>query len=202
MIKLSDILLSGALGLVNFWILRELDLLTFFNPKDKEEKNQFIIILGIMNLFIYQMLLNWDSFNFLDANYLFYLSAFIVAILLEILLGYIIKKSMENSNLKKESSGKTQKFYIETFDRILEEYEGEDLYAYIFDFQNQLIDHGYLIDYTTNRPEFNLSLSKREGHSELVINYKEFIEIVDENDDELLNFIDFKYKIKIYLFVS
>lgn len=201
--ELSNVLLSGALGIINFWILRELNLIIFFNTKDTDEKRQFIIILGIVNFFAYQLLMEFN-FKFLESynNVGYYIMTFGIAVIVEVIICYIVKKYIEKTNKSKIENGKILKFHINTLDRILEGYENQDLYAYVFDFDNNLIEHGYVRHFSTEEPEFNLSLEKRKGHSKSIDSYKDFIILVDEKEIEILNYIDFVHKIKIYLFTS
>lgn len=202
--ELSNLLLSGALGIINFWILREMNIISFFDPKDVDEKKQFIVILGIFNIFIYQTLhnLGWEWLESQNNNFKYYVLTFVLAVVLEILICFILSYFVKKSNERKLKKGTGINLYVNTVDRIIEKYEGEDLYTYIFDFENKLIDHGYVINYSTKNPEFNLSLKKKKGHSEANLNYEEFIERTDKNNIEILSYIDIKTKTKIYFFVN
>lgn len=96
MSEVSELILSGGFGLINYWILRALDLLVFFDPLDKDEKKQFIVILGIVNFYIFNILssIQCDRFNIKKSDLLAFILSLIIAIVLELVLGFIIKKSL------------------------------------------------------------------------------------------------------------
>lgn len=200
---IAQIITSGSIGMVHFWILREIEVLNFFNHQNKDEKFSLLVILTAFNMYFYETLKSCtnNSWNLL----VYYLLSFFIALLVEYFLFSLLKKVLTNANLKKASNNKGYSFQVSSLrqiieDNITEEAESDSaIFAVIFNFDNKLVDSGFLEIYPTDGNEQSYVL-KNVG-SNVEDDYNIFKENIDPESNVKI-YVSIKEKIKIYLFFN
>lgn len=198
---IAQIITSGSIGTIHFWILREFDVLNFFNHKHKDEKFSLLVILTAFNVYFYETLKSCtnNSWNILY----YYLISFFIALIVEFVLFSFLKRVLLEANLKKVSNNKGYSFQISSLRKIIEDnIDGKSnsdstIFAVIFNFDNKLIDSGYLEIYPTDENEQSYVL-KNVG-SIVEDDYDIFKKEVDSKSNVKI-YISIKEEIKMYLF--
>lgn len=86
--EISILTISGLLGIINYWLFYQLDLFHFFNNKNTYEKGTLILLLGLVNIIMYQFIQKRTDWNIILAMIL----SFIISIIFELIILFSIKK--------------------------------------------------------------------------------------------------------------
>lgn len=186
--------LAGFIGIIDYWILKYTNLISFFDTNKTDEKTAFITIAGFINIGLY------EYFSELITDiYLLVLSMFIMSLILLIILLWSIGNLVFFINRYMENKGKPHKIINLNFESYLidklRSYELGDSYYYvqIMDFNDKLICKGFIDQFHEDNSIFNMSLESLDKN----IFRDEFdFEELEKLDDV---YIDFNHKIKIYV---
>lgn len=193
--QISIISIAGIVGIIDYWFLSYTDYIVFFDTNKSDEKITFITLLGFFNLLMYKFLS-----SYIDNIICLIVIMFIISFVFMLAILWIVQKLISRFNSLLKQYGKTYKRVGEDFDRYIYDVYSNDkkiqnVYVYILDFENKLIDKGYLNKYQPHDGYFNFSMVLALDN-DYSLEKKFDLNILD-NASEV--FIDFNYKIKIYV---
>jgi len=189
--EISVITISGLLGIINYWIFYQLDLFNFFNNKNSDEKGTLIVLLGLVNIVSFQLISNNTEFHIIFVIII----SLILSIAVELFVLYSIKRISEFIISNYFKNVKSYKVFENSLASLFEENSDKELFVYIYDFNDKLIDYGYVDSYTYENNENNIILALSNDYEI----FKETRDIEELDYDKV--FIDFDRKIKIYPFI-
>jgi len=186
--------LAGLIGVIDYWVFNQLNLFNFFDNTNTDEKAALIILLGLANLFIYQLLAYLTNLNI----WLILILGTILAKIIVFLFFYSVKLTSDKIKDKYFENKRKYKYYGNSLKEFLDKEDSDFIYVYIFDFENNLIEDGYIDSHSVDESNNNKDLSIN-----LPDDYK-FYKKSDGKTDELFNdfeetYIDFGNQIKIYI---
>lgn len=209
------LLTAGIPGFFSYWYLNQIGFLNY-SDRAQEEKKTIQIILSIINIsvsfFVWFLLenkgnleaaLQINTMKIIDVITLLSISIIITFTLTRWIYPLIIKyfmSKMEKFRLKHNLPLKTQET---VYEMLVHKKEYSHTLVYVFDFNDEFIESGYLSKFSDNSDSINLSLALETFHT------KEKYEIVDmlalfngknySNDAKEI-YLDFDRRIKIFFF--
>lgn len=189
----STLTLAGLLGVITYWVYNQANLFIFFDNTNTDEKSTLILMFGLANLSVYQILFNVTDLRKISV----YLFGTVIAIVTVGILLFFIKIVSDKLRTTMLKHNYEYKFHGNMFKHFLDKKKSLYIYAYIFDFDNNLIEDGYIEDYSADETN--------NKHISLVLpdDYKFIKKENDELDTDFNNFeevyLDFQNKIKIYI---
>lgn len=142
---ISSLIVSGSLGYLNYNILTKLDVVDFYKD-NKDDKRYFVIMLGGINYLLYLVTASFIP-HAQQGNYLAIAITMFLVLLISVVLDFtifpwskrfinwLISKVRNRSGLPDFDVKSTQEFFFNS---------NEPQKVYIYDFDNKLIDCGYL----------------------------------------------------------
>ena len=142
---ISSLIVSGSLGYLNYNILTKLDVVDFYKD-NKDDKRYFVIMLGGINYLLYLVTASFIP-HAQQGNYLAIAITMLLVLLISVILDFtvfpwskkfingLISKVRNRSGLPDFDVKSTQDFFFNS---------NEPQKVYIYDFDNKLIDCGYL----------------------------------------------------------
>lgn len=189
------IITSGSIGMIHYWILREFEVLNFFNHKNKDEKFSLLVILTVINFYAYQVI-KITTHN-ICPPWTYYILSFLFALIAEGVLFSLLKFILKKANFKKEENNKGYSFQVSSLRKVIEDNLISEVFVVIFDFEDKLIASGYLESYPTDLDEQNYVL-KNIG-TIVESDYNIFKENLNP-ETNIKIYISTKEKTKMYLF--
>lgn len=195
--EIDSVVFATALGTIDYWILRQFDFLLFFNHNRNDEKTSLIVLLGVKNYIIYDVMISltdgaWNKYGY-------YFATFVIGIFVEFIFFWALHKvisSMKSKHLKNKES---YNFFIPLLKNELSKKPDTPVYIFIYDFENKLIEHGWLKNYSTIfDDESTMVLKLSPKSSDLVTKFDDFRPFFPVSDEDDV-YIDFDKKIKIYI---
>lgn len=142
---ISSLIVSGSLGYLNYNILTKLDVVDFYKD-NKDDKRYFVIMLGGINYLLYLVTASFIP-HAQQGNYLAIAITMFLVLLISVILDFtvfpwskkfinwLISKVRNRSGLPDFDVKSTQEFFFNS---------NEPQKIYIYDFDDKLIDCGYL----------------------------------------------------------
>ncbi|WP_195701882.1 hypothetical protein [Companilactobacillus futsaii] len=142
---ISSLIVSGSLGYLNYNILTKLDVVDFYKD-NKDDKRYFVIMLGGINYLLYLVTASFIP-HAQQGNYLAIAITMFLVLLISVVLDFtifpwskrfinwLISKVRNRSGLPDFDVKSTQEFFFNS---------NEPQKVYIYDFDDKLIDCGYL----------------------------------------------------------
>jgi len=188
--EISILTISGLLGIINYWLFYQLDLFHFFNNKNTDEKGTLILLLGFMNVITYQFVEKRTDWNTMSVMIL----SFVTSIIFELIILFSIKKLSELIISSYYENKKSYRSFENSLVSFFEEKKDKKLFVYIYDFNDKLIDYGYVSSYSYEENENNIIVVLPDDYNP----QNEFKDFKDLDYDKV--FIDLDRRIKIYSF--
>lgn len=183
---ISFFVVSGGVGFFNLYLAQETDFL-YFGKYNKEERLAWLSIFTIINYLLVNLFIT--TVKDLHDN-LFILSSmaaqmiavsFVSSFIFPIFVNWVI-------NIVRKLLNKPSRTHLPPINTFFQDIEGYDLYA--FDFNDQLINSGHIVQATEERQE-NLSVVLFPTNmDETAASYKDFINKLVEMRDEL-SFVEY-----------
>lgn len=192
---IESFILSGAIGMVQYWVLREFEVLNFFNHKNTDEKASLVIILTFIHFIINNLIMRITEGSL--GSLLTFTVSFIVSLFLSWCSLKILSWVLIYSHEQKLINRKPFNTYIPIFqDMIEDDIKEMDNYIVIFNLNNEIIEHGYLCDYSIDDNDIilNLKLLSWEGAE------TDFLKFRTQLQDKSKVYISAKNNMKIYIF--
>ena len=186
-INLTEVSYIVALGAVNFWIGNQSDFFDFFDSYEKDEKYSLCLILGLINWYIYSEILMVYCNKF---NHALVLLGSIVILNFLVWLFHLIVNKIRN---KKDN----RKIYKSILTDAIESVPNSEKYCYVFDFENNLIEHGYMRAYSNKPTETDAFYLIPSLKAEEEIDFKTIRKAFNKENQFI--YIDYQNKIKIYI---
>ncbi|WP_035053147.1 hypothetical protein [Carnobacterium pleistocenium] len=198
----SLITISGILGLINYWVFSAMNLLDFFDHNESDEKISLIIGLGMINFVINDILIYLSKDKWLLGLYI--IASFSIAFFIEILLFFILKWISGFIRKQFFKDKKSIRSYSTVIKNLLEEDIGSDkeLYGYIYDFSDNIIEHGRIKYYApNNKEEHSMAIQIDPGSDKIETDFKKLRpELpIDKTMDVYINF---EHQYKLYIFIE
>lgn len=141
----SSLIVSGSLGYLNYNILTKLDVVDFYKD-NKDDKRYFVIMLGGINYLLYLVTASFIP-HAQQGNYLAIAITMLLVLLISVVLDFTIfpcsKKFINWLILKVRNRSGLPDFDIKSAQEFFFN-SNEPQKIYIYDFDNKLIDCGYL----------------------------------------------------------
>ncbi|MBF0780502.1 MULTISPECIES: hypothetical protein [unclassified Granulicatella] len=156
---LERIIQLGALGILNYFILNRTDVINFNKNSQQLEKMAVVAFFTGLNYFIY------DSLIVVSNIYLKMCIVFVVSFSITFYFVPFIKKKY--ISLEREKGYTFDNRTVK--DRALSEYDNQP-YIYVYNFNNELIEHGRLWLYANKSDEYNeIALVRLKGMENLTV---------------------------------
>jgi len=209
------LLTVGVPGFFSYWYLNQIGFLSY-SDRAKEEKRSIQILLSFINvgvsLFVWLLVenkgnlespLQFKTMQMIDVITLLSISIVVIFILTRWIYPMIIKyfmSKMEKFRVKHNLPLKTQET---VYEMLVHRKEYAHTQVYVFDFDDQFIESGYLSKFSDNTDSINLSLALDTFHItqkyELVDILRMFNGEHYPNDAKEI-YLDFDRRIKIFFF--
>lgn len=188
-------ILSGAIGMVQYWILREFELLNFFKHENSDEKASLVLILTFIHLFFNSMITQAT-----DGRYrmlLYFIFSFVISLIISFILLNVLAWGLKNWHEHNTKYRKPFNTYIPIFQEIVEkDIDEKDNYIVVFNMNNEIVEHGYLHDYSLDNNQIELKL-RLVNWEDVETDFSNFRKSLGKN---VYVFISAKNNMKIYIF--
>src|SRR5699024_3885348 len=155
-----------------------------------DEKGTLILLLGFMNVITYQFVEKRTDWNTMSVMIL----SFVTSIIFELIVLFSIKKLSELIISSYYENKKSYRSFENSLVSFFEEKKDKKLFVYIYDFNDKLIDYGYVSSYSYEENENNIIVVLPDDYNP----QNEFKDFKDLDYDKV--FIDLDRRIKIYSF--
>lgn len=193
---LSVIISSGGLGFLSFLLLNKMGKIKVYDNQDKVFYNVLLSILNFIILFSL-ILISSNFFNLQTSILLSLIIALISSTIYPFLIPLaILEKIRKSINNSRNGSGLAYQ-YAEPVREIVFN-NPNDTVAYIFDFDKNLINCGYITNLNTNYNEPNELIIEPFDEEPLLKTFEDIVKWSQQCDNEPKVLINITEKIQIY----
>lgn len=194
---IENLSLIAVLGAVNYWFINYFDMIDFFDRDQNDEKYSFWVVLGVINYSVIYILFLTPIKH---CNHYF---VYLLSVLISFFVNLLLLKLISKAHLKFLKEDKTTISFRTVLVNALDDFDGSKKLCHIFDFEDNLIEHGWLEHYPSNDKDktiFSLQLDPPNEEDKINI-YKKYATFRNKlsKQENVRLVIDFENKLKIFI---
>jgi len=190
-------IVSGGVGFFNLYLAQETDFL-YFGKYNKEERVAWLSVFTLINYLVVNGYLK--AIKLINHNLYLAISFAAMAMFISFLSSFILPKVVNwSTDFIRRFLNKSDRSFLPPINYFFADIKDYDLYVY--DFNDQLINSGGIVQGTEERQE-NISIITLPTNTDRrTLNYKKFINILVERRDEF-SFVEYTDYTNKYHFVK